>query len=395
MSDESAQTPETALEALPEHLLQPHLRRLMPQGVSNGQQQGVALRDPLGLAQRTMVVPPPAMKAIGQFDGTRTLEDITTALGAPMEQMVKLVTSLDELGLLWGPTADTLEQARLKSIHEAGVMPLRQGGLLGEDADTAREQITNWLADTEDPEVEFPVRGMLAPRMDHHVMFPVYAALYHAAKASGASRVLLIGNNHYGIGDGVTLTGCGFQSPIGSLSCDRQLLDGLVDALGNVVLKDELDHLADHGIEMQVPWISETLGDVPVVGAVVPDPMSPPIDDDESARCTPERFIEVARNVIASLDGTTLVVATGDLSHVGPRFGEPRPVDEQRQTEVEQHDREFLGTLLSGDVDVFDGDSEQLQRHGEIFQIGKKWRKYLYETNSCDESYGRGCRQSN
>lgn len=353
MTDETANNLDAV--PLPEHLAIPHLRRLMPQGVSKGNQQGVALRDPLGLAQRTMVVAPPVMQVLQQFNGEQPLEEIAQKASAPLEELTKLVNSLDEVGLLWGPTCTQLEQDRLAALHDDGVLPLRQGSMLGETAEAARERIAGWLTETEDPEVEFPVRGLLAPRLDHQVVWPIYAALYHAARATGADRVLVLGNNHYGIGDGVTLTRCGFQSPMGRLACDTAMVDALVKRLGDVILKDELDHMADHGIEMQVPWISETLGDIPIVGALLPDPMTPPIDDDEEARCTPESFIDAVREVIDTLDGNTLVVATGDLSHVGPRFGEPRPVDEERQVEVEQHDREFLATILSGDLEAIDG----------------------------------------
>jgi len=353
MTDETANNLDAV--PLPEHLAIPHLRRLMPQGVSKGNQQGVALRDPLGLAQRTMVVAPPVMQVLQQFNGEQPLEEIAQKASAPLEELTKLVNSLDEVGLLWGPTCTQLEQDRLAALHDDGVLPLRQGSMLGETAEAARECIAGWLTETEDPEVEFPVRGLLAPRLDHQVVWPIYAALYHAARATGADRVLVLGNNHYGIGDGVTLTRCGFQSPMGRLACDTAMVDALVKRLGDVILKDELDHMADHGIEMQVPWISETLGDIPIVGALLPDPMTPPIDDDEEARCTPESFIDAVREVIDTLDGNTLVVATGDLSHVGPRFGEPRPVDEERQVEVEQHDREFLATILSGDLEAIDG----------------------------------------
>jgi len=353
MTDEMANNLDAV--PLPEHLAIPHLRRLMPEGVSKGNQQGVALRDPLGLAQRTMVVAPPVMQVLQQFNGEQPLAEIAQKASAPIEELTKLVNSLDEVGLLWGPTCTQLEQDRLAALHGDGVLPLRQGSMLGATAEAARELIAGWLAETEDPEVEFPVRGLLAPRLDHHVVWPIYAALYHAARATGADRVLVLGNNHYGIGDGVTLTRCGFQSPMGRLACDTAMVDALVERLSDVILKDELDHMADHGIEMQVPWISETLGDIPIVGALLPDPMTPPIDDDKETRCTPECFIDAVHDVIDTLDGNTLVVATGDLSHVGPRFGEPRPVDEERQVEVEQHDREFLATILSGDLEAIDG----------------------------------------
>ena len=359
---EPANDPESALNAddgsetaVPEHINRPHLRRILPQPVANGQQQGVALRDPLGLAERTMVVAPAVMQALQHLNGDWTLEQIAAHGKADPAQILELVRSLDEVGLLWGPTCEALEISKRKSLHDDGVLPMRQGGLMGTEAAAVASQIDQWLQDTEDPEVEFPVRGLLSPRLDPRAMWPVYAATFHAARAAQPDRVLLLGNNHYGLGDGVSLTSVGVQSPLGRLEADTVMVDALVAALGSCVMTDELDHMADHGCEMQAPWITSSLGSIPVVCALLPDPLSERIDDDDEQRSSPEAFIEAARDVIDQLDGTTLVIATGDLSHVGRQFGEPRPVDDQRRTEVEQHDRELLGTLMSGDVEALDG----------------------------------------
>ena len=339
---------------IPEHLLRPHLRRILPQPVSQGEKKGVALQDPLGLAPRTMVVAPAVMKALPHLNGEWTLKQIADHGGADESQVLQLVRSLDEVGLLWGPTCSVLEQQRRDAIHADGVLPLRQGGMIGDDDDAVRILLQGWMDETEDPDIEFPVRGLIAPRLDHHVMWPVYAAVYHAARTAGADRILLLGNNHYGIGDGVVLTRVGVQSPLGRLEADTDMVDALIDQLGDRSIVDELDHLADHGIEMQAPWITAALGDIPVVGALLPDPLQPPIDDDETARITPSRFMTVARDVLDAAPGRTLVIATGDLSHVGPRFGEPRPVDEDRQIDVERHDREFMSTLMTGDLEAID-----------------------------------------
>jgi AmmeMemoRadiSam system protein B len=361
-ASEGANDPEPTLKAddapdvvIPEHLNRPHLRRILPQPVANGKQQGVALRDPLGLADRTMVVAPTVMQALQHLNGDWTLEQIAAHGKTDPKNILDLVRSLDEVGLLWGPTCEALEVSKREALHRDGVLPLRQGGLIGNEPAAVASQIDQWLQDTEDPEVDCTVRGLLSPRLDPRAMWPVYAATFHAARTANCDRVLLLGNNHYGLGDGVCLTRAGVQSALGRLEADTDMIDALVKVLGDDVLRDELDHIADHGCEMQAPWITSALGGVPVVCALLPDPLAEPIDDDDEQRCSPQAFIDAARTVIDQLDGTTLVIATGDLSHVGRQFGEPRMVDDQRRTEVEQHDRELLATLMSGDVEALDG----------------------------------------
>ena len=54
----------------PEHINQPHLRRIQPLPVKNEQQQAIALRDPLMLREQTMLVPAQVMVALQQCNGT-------------------------------------------------------------------------------------------------------------------------------------------------------------------------------------------------------------------------------------------------------------------------------------------------------------------------------------
>ena len=59
------------------------------------------------------------------------------------------------------------------------------------------------------------------------------------------------------------------------------------------------------------------------------------------------------RTCVEQIGGTTFFVGAGDLSHVGPQFGEPRPVDDQRCGDVEQQDRDLLGHIVGGDLEAF------------------------------------------
>ena len=68
-----------------------------------------------------------------------------------------------------------------------------------------------------------------------------------------------------------------------------------------------------------------------------------------------ERFVDALRGILGDLGGDTLFVASSDLSHVGPQFGEPRPVDDQRRMDVEQHDRDMIAKFLTGDPEEFLG----------------------------------------
>ena len=149
------------------------------------------------------------------------------------------------------------------------------------------------------------------------------------------------------------------------------MIDGLVGRLGRPIVVDQLDHLPEHSIELQLPWLQYHFGNVPVVAALIPDPLSPPIEED--GRVTGEQFIETLGETLDAVGGSTFYIASSDLSHVGPQFGEPRPVDDQRRFDVERHDREMLEKFLDGDAEGFLSAMKWNKNPTRWCSIGNMW----------------------
>lgn len=340
--------------AIPEHVRKPHIRPIQPLPIQKDGNQYVALRDPMMLSRDTLVVPPTVLQALQAFQGQLTLEQLADQFSAPLQQVEALAQGLDRVGLLWGPTFEELETQCRKRISDAGAFPVMASGTLGKDEAECRNSIKNYLSETEDPELEGEIIGLIAPHLDYERGWPNFAAAYYALKDMPApDRVVILGTNHYGIGDGVIGTEFGFQSPMGCCAADKTILDPLIAQLGRPYLVDQLDHMAEHSIQLQLPWIQYFFGNVPVVAALMPDPLSPKFDDESDERTNTEIFIKSLRETINSIGGRTLFVSSADLSHVGPQFGEPRPVDDQRKFDVERHDRDMLAKYLAGDPEEF------------------------------------------
>lgn len=332
----------------PEHLDRPHVRRFIPLAVSQEGRPAIVLREPLGLVPRTIQVDPDTLRVVQLFQGQRTLAEIAESLGAPAERMRELVRALDEVGLLWGPTAERLEEELSERIAIDHRLPNGAAFSLGDDAEAARRQLEAWLDEAEDPELDGEVRGIAAPHLDYGRGAAAYAAAYRSlAGRSAPDRVVILGTNHFGIGDGVVVSPWGFRSPLGEADADRGLIERLQAALGERAFADRLDHVGEHSIQLHLPWIAHLFGPVPVAAALVPDPLVGPIAED-GGRASREEFVAALRESVAAEGGETLVVASADLSHVGPQFGEPRPVDEARAEQVERHDRELLHRYLGG-----------------------------------------------
>ncbi len=348
-----------SLEELPTHLRTPQVRPLQPvplqaQNKENGQTTLlIGLRDPSMLSNQMMVVPPPAVQVIQHFRGDRSLEDIAALFKTEVQPLTELVKKMDEFGLLWGPTFERLELEMKTRLLEDGHFPITASGSLGEVAAAARKQLDEWIAQTEDPELETPAVGIVAPHLDYARGWPVYASSYRCfERAERPDRVVVLGTNHFGLGDGVVMSELGFRTPLGTVEPDRVVLSKLKASLGDRLFVDQLDHLPEHSIQLHLPWIQHRWGDVPVVAALIPDPLTPMIADD-GGRVGREEFVQALAAALKDVGGRTYVVASSDLSHVGPQFGEPVAVNDQRKIEVERHDRELMGKYMSADPKQF------------------------------------------
>jgi len=339
---------------LPEHIARPHARPIQPVPVRNQQGQTfIALRDPSMLCERTMVVPATHLTIVQQFQGERSIEEIATHLRAPVQFVSELAKGMDQVGLLWGPTFEKFEASLKERLETSGAFPVSASGSMGKTADECRAKIEQFLADTEDPEVDGEPVALLVPHLDYDRGWPNYAAAYHTLRSvAKPDRVVILGTNHFGVGDGAVLTEYGFDTPMGRCPSDQKIVHALVEQLGKPIIVDQLDHVAEHSIQLQLPWLQYWYPGVPVVAALLPDPLMPMIEDD-GERITGEAFTATLRNVLDEVGGRTLFIASCDLSHVGPQFGEPRAVDDQRKVDVERHDRDMMSKFIAGDVEEF------------------------------------------
>ncbi|MCP3902481.1 MAG: AmmeMemoRadiSam system protein B [Planctomycetes bacterium] len=342
-------------DQIPDHIDKPHLRPIQPIPLQKDGKQFVALRDPSMLQDQTMVVPVQALPILQQFHGERTLEQLAGQFKTQPAQLMELARGLDKLGLLWGPTFEKLEADRWEELKTSGAFPARAASSLGSDEDACRSAIDEFFAQTEDPELEEQALAIVAPHLDYERGWPNYAAAYYALRnLDPPDRVVILGTNHFGLGDGVVLSEFGFDSPLGRCPADDAVVTALVERLGRPLIVDQLDHLPEHSIELHVPWIQYCWGDVPIVAALIPDPLSSMIADDDG-RVTHDQFVGALGEALDGAGGRTFFIASSDLSHVGPQFGEPRPVDEQRRIDVERHDREMMSKYLTGDPEEFLG----------------------------------------
>ena len=336
----------------PEHIRRPHARPFQPMATMKEKQPYCGLRDPLNLAGKMLMVPAQIVGVLGLFQGEQDVREIAQKVGAPEGPILELAKQLEAVGLLWGPTSERMERELAARLKERGRYEVGAATAFGDTAEEARKALEALLAQAEDPELESPARAIIAPHLDAPRGGPNYGAAYRALAGNTAfDRVVVLGTNHFGMGDGVVGARLGFDTPLGPVACDAEFASGMEKLLGERLYKDELDHVGEHSIQLHMPWIAHLLPGVPVWAALVPSPLQRMLSDD-GARASHAEFCGALPQALEG-SGRTLLVISADLSHVGPMFGDQTAVDDDRLREIEAHDRSMLGSYEAGNPDDF------------------------------------------
>ncbi|MFI4917331.1 MAG: AmmeMemoRadiSam system protein B [Phycisphaerales bacterium JB060] len=386
MSDPAAPTPPSFDPSQP-HQAKPKLRQIkgFPSQVQGKPALGVA--DARQISRKVVFTSPAAQQILPLMDGSRSIDEIVDQVGQGLERrsVEMLVAQLDDAALLHGPrfdavwdeftkTFDSAEvlppsnsadyaEALVKKKHESDELPEEQ--LREEAPDALREHldqlIDEALKDDENPSFDALPPGVIVPAIDYARGGLVFAKAYGRMRVvDRPDRVVILGPNHYGRSSGVAGCDKGFQSPLGECSLDRELAEKLRNSLGDKLFEHRYDHEREHSIELQIPWIqhvfgTDDAGNFPkVFAALVHDAAANNGESYDGNGVAIQPFVDAVRAALGELGGTTLVVTTFDLSHVGPMFGDQVQLlgdtqeSQQARNRVVQHDRDMLDLLAQG-----------------------------------------------
>ena len=147
--------------------------------------------------------------------------------------------------------------------------------------------------------------GALSPHAGYVFSGPVAAHLFRALWGQEAPRtVIILGPNHTGYGAGVAVTSEEFQTPLGVVKTDGDLIGALADDL---IMDDPEAHAFEHSLEVQIPFMQ-------YIGW---DPLIVPI-------CVGVQefdvLVKIGKRIRETISGRddVLIIASSDMSHYVP-----------------------------------------------------------------------------
>jgi MEMO1 family protein len=321
----------------------------------------ILLRDPQQLSEHQLLVPQPLAAVLALFDGHHDVASMAAAfqqhygINLPEESIGELLQALDAAVMLDNERACGVHAAARAAFRgEPYRIPVLAGSSYPADEKSLWRLLQDYLENAgtiESITIDWstPV-GLLSPHIDYERGGEVYAQIWQRAAqaAREAELVILLGTDHYG-SDLFSLTRQNYATPYGVLPTDTAIVDQLAAVIGEeAAYAGELRHRGEHSLELVVVWLhhmraGEPVALVPILAgsfhAFVSDDMEP--QDSET-------ISNVLKTLGKAAEGKrVLIVASGDLAHVGPAFG-GRPLTAAGRARLHTDDEELIAAMRAG-----------------------------------------------
>ena len=358
----------------------PKLRPVEPLWVEHMGQRFLYLRDPISMSESTIMLPHYLAPLVMFLDGARDLTAIRAALtlsaGLDLthEDLHSVVSQLDQALLIENGEYRRAHRRALQSYRSGDYRPpSHSGAVYPESPEQLEATIGEWRRrfppDTPVSRPEGDLAGMLCPHIDYNRGHATYAKLWQQAEndLTPIELVIALGTDHQGGLGRITPTLQNYRTPYGTLRTDTETVEDIAQALGKSAFDEELHHKSEHSIELALVWMhhfmrNQNLSVVPVLCGSFHHFISGdsrPWEDERIAAA-----LDVMRS--AMQQRRTLVIAAGDLAHVGPAFGDAAPLDDPAKAILKSEDERSVSAICSGDprdfldISVAESDSRKI-----------------------------------
>ncbi len=189
-----------------------------------------------------------------------------------------------------------------------------------------RESVAQYIEESGVEPSQNGVAAIVAPHAGYIYSGPTAGFAYARVRGKKPGRVVILGCSHrYHIDSTSVATDGVFDTPLGPLPIDEPFAADLANRFGSGPADP---HRPEHSLEVQLPFVFEAIGEVPIVPVLL------------DATPTP-RHAEMGKTLAGMIEDSDLVVASTDLSH------------HLSQEEAAVIDKRTLDAVLEKDCDAF------------------------------------------
>jgi AmmeMemoRadiSam system protein B len=333
----------------------------------------VILRDPFGISENTLIIDEEFLYLIFLMDGTRDLNDLQVEwmrkYGVMLfsEQIEEFIKKLDENYML---NNERFLKKKMEMEEEFRSSDVREPALMGKAYPSDERELriyierimSSWGSE------KFNGRALIVPHIDLERGKSVYAKGFSCLKERRCPEIiLLIGTAHFAEDEApFILTMKDFLIPFGRIRTDKNSVKRINDLCGLDLCKEEFAFKNEHSVEFPLLFLSFLYGTgfevIPLLVNSFDRFVEKGIDpsEDESFK----KFFSAVKEVLKGRD--FLCICAADLSHLGPRFGDPQPLGISELSAMEAIDTAIINSIQSGNPSLLFREIETIKNRTRV-----------------------------
>ncbi|MEM8858078.1 MAG: AmmeMemoRadiSam system protein B [Chloroflexota bacterium] len=350
----------------------PKIRPLDFQPVMHEGEQVWLIRDPSEITTAQLLLPPILAQMTVYCDGLHDISEIYAALEKdiggkiPAGVLEDALKTLDEAFMLDNDRFEVQKQSTFSDFQNSPFRPMAlAGATYSNNLHELKQQFESYAVDDDSTDAlaweGWSGRGIVSPHIDYQRGGPVYAKTWARSKqaVADADLVLMFATDHNGGLGSLTLTEKPYETPYGILPTDVELVQNLAKAIGKQdAFRLELNHRKEHSVELSAVWLHHVANQVRPNN---PPPMVPILIGSfhhfVMGSGHPSKEAKML-NMLQTLKKETagkrvLCVASVDLSHVGPAFGDDYIMDSAKRDALLSKDLSLMDAVVCGDEERF------------------------------------------
>lgn len=325
----------------------------------------IGLRDPFELATSHLLIPSDLFYLLRFFDGDHAIDDFyveyRNEFGSVLDEQrfLKLIKKLDQTFLLHNSRAlKKLQQMESEFRQQTIRQPTNAGNSYPDTADALRDTLNSYA---QRASLEQHVRqnyrqkritGMMLPHIDPRLAGAEYAKAHLVLQnAAPVDVFVILGISHRPLQHAFALTLKDFRTPLGVVKTDREFVQGLAQRCDTDFFQDEISHRQEHSVEFQTVFLhhfqQQPFQIVPVLCS-----FSHHMSEREHQQFN--EFTTALATTLSHYKGRVCILASVDLAHVGPHYGDVDSPDSYFLAKVEQFDRRVLRAITDKNLQEFD-----------------------------------------
>lgn len=329
-----------------------------------GDEQFLILHDPFGIAEGPIMLHADMIEVLAACDGTTTTKELAQAAGVefdgPEIRRVELfVRQIEELGYFEGDVADRRSAEALSEWADRPTRPMVcADSTYPSDPEAFSAFCRDELGIIQRPGgAPFPAgidtspaSMALIPHIDFRVAQRLYGESFNAIGSSDAELVVMIGTSHYWSDQAVIVGTKPFETPLG-------LLPIMPHDLG--CEQADIAHKPEHSLELHAVALRYLWPDRDIL--ILPILVTSTITTEGALEFWSERI----RTAVESSGRRAVWLISGDLAHVGPKFGDDVPAA-SLLPEVRKADARLIEHLAAGDLSGYRRSIDML---GNLYRV--------------------------